>query len=126
MLEALADYSWPGNIRELENIIEQAVIVNQSNEMLTLARPLFYLSSSPFNGTSFKASDKMEMNSPTLTKADNEEIERSKIIEALQLAKGRIRGKAGAAALLSVKPTTLESKMKKYKISKYTFQTLGS
>lgn len=106
MLTGLAAYDWPGNIRELENVIEQAVILNDGRSPLELKRTL-----APSVG-----------NPAIETLADvkniQQETERAYIISILQKTEGRIRGSNGAAALLSLKPTTLESKMARLGISK--------
>ncbi len=125
MLEALIAYQWPGNIRELENVMEQAVIVNQGNNSLELARQLLFIKQ-PFEVTNPSLT-----NNETVTKSfkdvkkEKEMIERNTIIETLTATKGRVRGAKGAALLLDIQPTSLESKMKKYGIIKDEFGMLG-
>jgi len=92
-LQALQQYGWPGNIRELRNVIEHAVIVS-SGPRLTIPMP--------------RAS--------TLTRPKGRklaEIEVDHIRSVLESTGWRVRGPAGAAELLGVKPTTLESRMAK-------------
>ncbi len=95
-IEALKRYSWPGNIRELRNVIEHAVIVNNGGPLMVDIPELV-------------CSD--EGGAQTL-----EEHERRYIMSILKQVGGRIRGKGGAAEILDLKPTTLYSKMKKLEI----------
>jgi transcriptional regulator with GAF, ATPase, and Fis domain len=92
-MDALRAYHWPGNIRELRNVIERAVILSESS---TLQVPL---ESAALPGA---------FASPTLAAT-----ERAQILAALEQTGWRIRGPAGAAVLLGLKPTTLESRIKK-------------
>ncbi len=94
-MNALMAYDWPGNVRELENVIERAVILTTGTE-LELGD---WLTASATAGPS---------RIPTL-----EELERDHIIRVLEATGWRVRGEAGAAALLGLKPTTLEARMKK-------------
>ncbi len=92
-MEALQRYPWPGNVRELRNAIERAMIV-ANGPKLWVEPPR------PMEGTSrvdlsFRA------------------IEREHILRVLESTGGRIRGKNGAAEVLQLKPTTLESRMAK-------------
>ncbi|MDJ1480937.1 sigma 54-interacting transcriptional regulator [Cytophagaceae bacterium YF14B1] len=111
----LLHYQWPGNIRELENIIEQAVIINDGQSPLDLGRPLINKISisdqsiPPALGAPKTLSD---------VKLLQQETEREYILSVLKKANGRIRGKNGAAELLNLKPTTLESRMEKLGIRK--------
>ena len=92
-MEALRHYPWPGNIRELRNVIERAVILSDGS---TLRVPVG-AAAAPDLATP-----------PTLAGA-----ERTQILAALHQTGWRIRGPAGAATLLGLKPTTLESRIKK-------------
>ena len=92
-MDALRSYPWPGNIRELRNVIERAAIVSESS---TLQVPL---GSAAVPGA---------VAPPTLAAT-----ERAQIVAALEQTGWRIRGSGGAAALLGLKPTTLESRIKK-------------
>ncbi|MBW8687338.1 sigma-54 interaction domain-containing protein [Chitinophaga rhizophila] len=101
---ALVDYHWPGNIREMEHMVERAVIANDT-PLITIDVP-----------TGNKALPMEDgAGSPLLTLA---ETERQTIIRALRYSNGRIRGPQGAADLLDIKPTTLEARMKKLGIVK--------
>lgn len=99
MLESLKAYEWPGNIRELEHLIEQSMIM--SGDELHIAAP-------GINNEDHK-SDSLA-GEPKLTL---DELQKAYIFKVLDHTKGKIRGNEGAAALLGIKPTTLESRMKK-------------
>lgn len=117
MVAELETWNWPGNIRELENVIEQAVILNDGVSPLELKRPLntgvvrdpVLLSPLQNVSTAQSLTDIRKMQDDT---------EREYIISILRKANGRIRGEGGAAQLLNLKPTTLESKMLKLGIKK--------
>ena len=96
-MEALTNAPWPGNIRELENFIERAVILTQGSELKV---PLKELRKAPAAGTSMGGST-------------FEEAERQAIIVALRAAAGKISGRGGAAERLRLKRTTLQNKMRK-------------
>jgi transcriptional regulator with GAF, ATPase, and Fis domain len=92
-MAALQQYSWPGNIRELRNVVERAMIVAKGTQ-LNIAVP----APSSHSGTrSLKLTD----------------VEREHIRGVLEMAAWRIRGATGAAQLLGLKPTTLEGRMAK-------------
>jgi formate hydrogenlyase transcriptional activator len=92
-MDALRHYPWPGNIRELRNVIERAVILSEGS---TLQVPV---GAAVLPGAA---------GPPTLATA-----ERGQILAALDQTGWRIRGPAGAATLLGLKPTTLESRVRK-------------
>ena len=102
MMTDLQRYSWPGNIRELEHIIERAVILSEGPEL----EPIDWLS--PTSG-------KVSGNGKSLTL---EETERQHIRDVLEQTNWRVSGDKGAAAILGLKPTTLEARMKKLDISR--------
>jgi formate hydrogenlyase transcriptional activator len=100
-MDRLTHYHWPGNIRELENLVERSVILSQGTE---LAVPLLELK---------KASPTTDQAMITL-----EGAERDHILRALRDTKWVIGGASGTAARLGMKRTTLISKMKKLGISR--------
>ena len=104
----LESYQWPGNIRELQNVIERAVIISQNN-ILELNLP----------GVN-KPQGVIEPNTSSLGRPYNEDerLEQDKInIQmALELSNGKISGEDGAAQLLGIKSTTLASRIKKWGI----------
>jgi formate hydrogenlyase transcriptional activator len=116
-MNALVDYSWPGNIRELQNVVERAVLVSHGP---VLKVPLSDLKGRPSKSYQLRSS---ELQNGTL-KADGqpirsvlEEVERKQIIAALQQSNGIVAGPKGAAALLGLKRSTLQLRMKKLGIS---------
>ncbi|MCF6406382.1 sigma 54-interacting response regulator [Chitinophaga filiformis] len=113
MIEKICAYNWPGNIRELENVVEQSVVLNDGRSKLQLMRDL---SSAPFN-----ADEKAGINTFDGLKHIQQETEREYITSILKKTKGRIRGANGAAELLNIKPTTLESKMTRLNIRRQDF-----
>jgi formate hydrogenlyase transcriptional activator len=98
-LKKLAGWQWPGNIRELENLVERAVILTRGN---TLQFPLHELQ----NGGTHFSSAPMRSSS-----------ERDEIIRILNESNGQVGGPNGAAARLGLKRTTLISRMKKLGIN---------
>lgn len=115
MMETMLIYDWPGNIRELENVVEQSTVLNDGKSPLELKRQLTGTSSGPSVETDIKTLEDV--------KRVQRETEREYIISILRKTKGRIRGANGAAELLNIKPTTLESKMDKLDIKKDDFMS---
>ncbi|UPK66757.1 sigma 54-interacting response regulator [Chitinophaga filiformis] len=113
MMETMLTYDWPGNIRQLENVLEQSAILNDGRSPLELRRNLTGTSPAPLATTDIKTLDDV--------KRVQRETEREYIISILRKTAGRIRGANGAAELLNIKPTTLESKMEKLDIKKNDF-----
>ncbi|WP_229367934.1 sigma 54-interacting transcriptional regulator [Fibrisoma limi] len=106
-LHQLLNYDWPGNIRELEHVLERAAILSQTTT-LALAEPLL---ASPRTHVPLIAGQPEDTIQPI------EETMRAAILAALAKSGNRIRGAGGAAELLNLKPTTLEARMKKLNIS---------
>ncbi len=107
----LQNYNWPGNIRELQNIVERAVIMSEGKELrldLPLSNNRVELSrlSESFN------EDKI------LTAHEIREFEIENIIKALNQSNWKVSGKGGAAELLGMRPTTLDSRIKMLGIRK--------
>jgi formate hydrogenlyase transcriptional activator len=101
-LTALCHYPWPGNIRELENLIERSVILSQGPELRVPRGELKAQATAAPNGV-----------------ATLEAAEREHILRALREAHWMIGGPTGAAARLGMKRTTLQSRMKKLGISRH-------
>ena len=101
MIAVLQRYQWPGNIRELEHVIERAVILSEGPEL----EPIDWLSPSD---------NKVDM-AKALTL---EEIERQHIRDILEQTSWRVSGEKGAAKILGLNPTTLEARMKKLGIAR--------
>ena len=105
-VELLASYHWPGNIRELQNVIERAVIISQGGPLqvdIVLGPCGMKLHSAALRGS-------------VLSKEEMKRQERENILKALEQSRGKIYGPEGAAAILGMKPTTLTSRMKKMKV----------
>jgi len=98
VVKVLQAYPWPGNVRELRNVTERAMIITTG--------PVLYL------------------DVPKITRSDAnqsgtlEEVEKRRIIEALNTTRGRVSGKDGAAEILGINPKTLESRMQKLGIQR--------
>jgi PAS domain S-box-containing protein len=104
----LKSYDWPGNIRELHNVIERAVITSRDGR-LNLDRALPELS-----GEDVRSSGQINDLEPARIRTAKEiqEMERLNIILALESTKWRVSGEKGAAALLGIPSTTLSSRIK--------------
>lgn len=103
-MQALVRWKWPGNIRELENFLERAVILTNG--------PVLYVPLAELETEDDEVDEAVET-SPTLHAA-----ERDHILRILREAKGQIGGSDGAAARLGLKRTTLNSKIKKLRIER--------
>jgi formate hydrogenlyase transcriptional activator len=108
-MEALIRYPWPGNIRELQNVIERSVIVHEKGNLSIkqswLDRECFQ--TEPATPPSFRRSV----------------VEEQKMIgAALAKTRGRVSGPLGAAAKLGIPPSTLESKIRAMNINKHSFK----
>lgn len=100
-IEALTNYEWPGNIRELQNVIERSVILSPGRT-LTVSLPEIRSSLPPL---------------PRAARPDDT-AERDRILQALRECGGRVAGPKGAANLLGLRRTTLQSRMRKYGIER--------
>ena len=106
-MNALCQYAWPGNIRELQNVIERAVILSSGP---SLKVPVAELHSRPIP-VSEDASSRSTKRRPV--RSILAEVDRNQIVQALQEAGGRVGGRDGAAARLGLKRTTFITRMKK-------------
>ena len=104
VLEALTSYDWPGNIRELQNVLERSVILTNGSALQVPTHEL--------NGKAPAA------NLHGTAPAGPCNAERDAILKALEEARGMVGGPDGAAARLGLKRTTLQSRMRKYNISR--------
>ncbi len=105
-MSVLENWSWPGNIRELENMIERMVILTQGE---TLAAP------------------PMELDAPQeLSRDDLKEMGREHIIRILHETNGVLSGEDGAASRLGIKRTTLQSMLKRFGIDPQEFRATGT
>jgi formate hydrogenlyase transcriptional activator len=111
-MDALVNYAWPGNIRELENLIERAVLLSPGKE---LRIPISELKPPALSANGNVSAD-LALFSPTPTPVPIttlEEAERQHILRALRQTEWRIAGPKGAAAILGMKRTTLQARMRK-------------
>jgi formate hydrogenlyase transcriptional activator len=102
-MDRLVRYPWPGNVRELQNFIERAVILS----------PLSVLRAPTFELESFHAPEEAIISMTGL-----QEVERDHIVRALEASNWVVGGRAGAAARLGMKRTSLVYRMQKLRISK--------
>ena len=108
-MDALTRYPWPGNIRELQNVIERSVVVHQKGNLSVKKCCLSAQRQHPNRvRESFKRSASED---------------RQMIDSALAEARGRVSGPSGAAAMLGIPASTLESKIRSMNINKYSFKT---
>jgi transcriptional regulator with GAF, ATPase, and Fis domain len=107
--ELLQGYQWPGNIRELQNVIERSVIICDSENLSV--------------DESWLARRTIAANSPAQALSDKLATQEKELIEAaLEESKGRVSGPLGAAAKLGIPQSTLDSKIKSLKINKHQFR----
>ncbi len=122
-LQELEHYDWPGNIRELENVIERAVIVSRDGRLR------FDLPGQAGPSTRRHVFDRAKTEEPgtpsgrVATAADLQQRQRDNIVQALRQACGKVSGPGGAADLLQMKPTTLYSQLKRHGIDARAFKT---
>jgi transcriptional regulator with GAF, ATPase, and Fis domain len=109
----LQRYDWPGNIRELQNVIERAVITCAAGR-LRFDLPADTKSKKPRVSESPEPAEKTEI----LSEDEMRRHERENILAALRRTKWKLSGEDGAAELLGIKPTTLASRMKKMGIER--------
>jgi transcriptional regulator with GAF, ATPase, and Fis domain len=108
----LRRYEWPGNIRELQNVIERAVILSEPGSPLQLDRALPDQAPTASHVTPDQEEERI------LTETELRDLERDNILRALQAAGGKISGLHGAAELLGLPPNTLASRMKALRIDR--------
>jgi len=108
-MEVLQAYSWPGNIRELQNVIERSVIVCESENLSVDQSWLERIAPAPDSGS--------QPLSERLAAQEKEIIE-----AALAETNGKVSGPRGAAARLGMPQSTLDSKIRSLKIDKYSFR----
>jgi formate hydrogenlyase transcriptional activator len=110
-MDALVNYAWPGNVRELENFIERAVLLSPGKELRVATSELRASATDVENSTSSAAMGALVSTTPSITTL--EEAERQHILRALRQTEWRIAGAKGAAAVLGMKRTTLQARMRK-------------
>jgi DNA-binding NtrC family response regulator len=105
----LQSYHWPGNIRELRNVIERAIIISRGG-VLDFDLPV----TGPADGPAHHAArGESDVEPAFLTEAELQRRERDNLLAVLEKTKWKIKGADGAAELLGIKPTTLKARIKK-------------
>jgi formate hydrogenlyase transcriptional activator len=102
----LQEYSWPGNVRELQNVIERSLIIVDTNEF-----------SVDKNWFSHEFQSTRRVGSASGKSTDREQIE-----AALAQSRGKVSGRQGAAAILGMPASTLESKIRALRINKHAYK----
>jgi len=103
VIDALMLYDWPGNIRELENLVERALILSPGN---TLEYGSWIPSAKILTGNGKAVTKKLD------------DVEKEHIISVLEKTNWKVSGEKGAAKILGINPTTLEARMKKMGIQR--------
>jgi formate hydrogenlyase transcriptional activator len=106
----LCAYSWPGNIRELQNLIERAAVLATG--------PVLHIDESALEISRTAALGDLAALAPKSADVSLEEVERQHILSVLAQTKWRIEGNAGAAKLLNLQPSTLRSRMQRLGIAR--------
>jgi formate hydrogenlyase transcriptional activator len=120
-LDRLTSYSWPGNIRELQNVIERAVILAQGS-VLELEPDLV-----PFltTASSSTTGDRSGVATPPTSRPPSsitlEEMERGHIMSVLTQTRGVVEGPRGAAKILGLHPNTLRHRIQKLGLKRSTY-----
>jgi transcriptional regulator with GAF, ATPase, and Fis domain len=108
-VELLCSYPWPGNIRELQNVVERAVIISQGGPLrIDLAL-----------GSRRMKSHHAAVEGSVLSEAELKRREHENVMRAIEHCKGKIYGPDGAAAMLGMKPTTLTSRIKRMNLQTF-------
>jgi PAS domain S-box-containing protein len=118
-IRRLKSYNWPGNVREVENVMERAVITSQ-NGQVNLARALPDTLAIADACGPCEAIPKGEPKQRVYTAEELQDMERSNIIRALASSNWRVAGDNGAAKLLGLNPSTLNSRMRALRIKRPT------
>jgi formate hydrogenlyase transcriptional activator len=124
VMDALVNYSWPGNIRELENLIERAVLLSPAKELRV---PIGELKAATAAFSAAAGASEQLANPMAITTVPNalsspiatlEDADRQHILRALRQTNWRIAGPQGAATLLGMKRTTLQARIRKLGIKR--------
>jgi transcriptional regulator with GAF, ATPase, and Fis domain len=110
----LENYHWPGNIRELRNVIERAIIISRGG-VLDFDLPVTESTLVPSRPA---VPAKSEAEPEFLTEAELQRRERNNLLTVLEMTRWKIKGENGAAELLGVKVTTLKARIKKMGLSR--------
>ncbi|MEZ6319314.1 MAG: sigma 54-interacting transcriptional regulator [Phycisphaerales bacterium] len=110
-LDQLRTYHWPGNIRELQNVIERAVITTPADAIAALHQRS---RQEPSRHSQDQREDR-----PVLSYQQLRELERSNLVAAMKMSEGKVAGPGGAAELLGLPPTTLHSKLRTFAVQNH-------
>ncbi|MGL6159751.1 sigma 54-interacting transcriptional regulator [Microbulbifer sp.] len=108
-LQRLQTHDWPGNIRELENLIERQVILSRGDKLLL---------NEPSSAAAITQLPTTTTNRDMITEEDCQNLRYKAIVDALRRTGGKIYGADGAAELLGIRPTTLASRIKRLGIDR--------
>jgi transcriptional regulator with GAF, ATPase, and Fis domain len=114
-LRLLQSYSWPGNIRELENVIERALITSQAGTLRIILPDSTEKGMLPPHPMDTVLGDN---ENTVLTQDAMRQFEIQNVISALEQTDWKIYGRGGAAELLGVKPSTLSTRIKAWGITR--------
>lgn len=106
-MQKLQSYTWPGNIRELQNVVERAMITSRGQSLR------FDFPDKRTDVTLMDVSCSSSENGDILNEGELVELQRMNIIRALKACRGKVYGQDGAADLLGLNPNTLASRMRK-------------
>jgi len=123
-LDRLVAYSWPGNIRELQNVIERAAILSQRSvlELGPDTVPLLAATGTPPDVDEQTVGVNEQLSSVAPTAATLEEIERSHIVAILNQTHGVVEGPRGAAKILGLHPNTLRHRIQKLGLKRTAYR----
>jgi PAS domain S-box-containing protein len=113
----LKNYTWPGNVRELQNVIERAVITSRDGR-LNLDRALPETAANGLRAAKKPERAAREVTDRVLQICELQQLERANILRALEAADWRVAGKQGAAVLLGMNPSTLNSRIRALRIER--------
>ncbi|NQV87207.1 MAG: sigma 54-interacting transcriptional regulator [Woeseiaceae bacterium] len=108
----LRAYDWPGNIRELKNVIERAVILS-TGKVLRLDLSMLGLKADNDSAVEIAVA-----NDEILTESDMRDLHKNNVVRALRRSNWKVSGAGGAAELLGIRPTTLADRIRTMKIKK--------
>jgi transcriptional regulator with GAF, ATPase, and Fis domain len=116
-VEHLRRYKWPGNIRELKNVIERAVILSEGS-VLRLDKSMPSIQPTSAEDQSPQAELLKNPGAEVMTEAQMRELQKANIVAALKQSNWRVSGPNGAANILDIKPTTLADRIRSFEIVK--------
>ncbi len=119
VMDAMVNYSWPGNVRELENLIERAVLLSPGKELrvpmaeFKESSPVTSFAVGPVDFSTPAEPTSPEAVAPGRPLSTLDDAQREHILQVLRQTRWRISGPRGAAAILGLKRTTLQARMRK-------------